>query len=86
MHGTVENVPRVACVRESRSSALLSSVAQHRARLSMIPETILALVAILAGGIAKLLAANGDATKEENALFEVEEALKAERDRRKFGN
>jgi hypothetical protein len=52
----------------------------------MIPETILALVAILAGGIAKLLAANGDATKEENALFEVEEALKAERDRRKFGN
>ena len=52
----------------------------------MIPEAILALVALLAGGIAKLLRAQGDPAKEENALFELEEALKAERDRRKFGS
>lgn len=52
----------------------------------MIPEAILALVAVVAGGLAKLLAAKGDPVKEENAIFELEEALKAERDRRKFGN
>jgi hypothetical protein len=36
--------------------------------------------------LGKLVEARGDVEKEEAALMEAEEALKAERDRRKFGS
>jgi hypothetical protein len=46
---------------------------------------IVTLVANILAALTKLLAANGDKAKEEEALMDAQEVLKAELDRRKFG-
>ncbi len=46
---------------------------------------VLKLIAKLAGVIADLIAADGDAAKEEEAIMRGAEEMKAELDRRKFG-
>lgn len=48
---------------------------------------VLIFIGILIGAAAKMLKAHtaGDVMAEEDALMEAEEAVKAERDRRKFG-
>ncbi len=47
---------------------------------------ILKFIASLAGVIADLIAADGDAAKEDEAIMRAAEMSKAELDRRKFGN
>jgi len=49
----------------------------------MLP--ILQLVKDLLDSIASLIVANGDSVKEEDALMDAQEKIKAELDRRKFG-
>ncbi len=47
---------------------------------------MIALIGQLVGIIADLIAADGDAAKEEEALMRAAEVAKAELDRRKFGS
>jgi hypothetical protein len=51
----------------------------------MVP--VLVFIGVLIGAAAKMAEAHaaGDAVAYDDALMEAEEALKAERDRRKFG-
>ena len=50
-----------------------------------IPAGVVTLVAVLIRTAYELIAANGDAAKEEDALMSAEEAIARERARRKFG-
>lgn len=47
-------------------------------------EAIASILVALLTTAHKLIAANGDAAKEEEAMMEAQEAIKAELDRRKF--
>lgn len=47
--------------------------------------TIPAVVIELLSAVAKFIGAAGDEAAEEEAMMRAEEALKAERDRRRFG-
>ena len=51
----------------------------------MIGQSILVLIGILCATVSKLIAANGNKDDEEEAMMQAEEALKAARDRAKFG-
>jgi len=51
----------------------------------MIP-IILGTVVVLLSSVKKLIEADGDSVKEDEALMEAQEAIKAALDKRKFGS